>query len=311
MVAGHVTDEQLPSHAPTVPGATLLGRRRGSPLWVTLRFVRRQPLGTIGGLLILGFFLVALLAPVVAPQGYNTTHLLAKLHRPSRAYPLGADQLGRDQLSRIIYGARTSMYVGLGTVAIATVLSVAIGMFSGFVGRWPDLVIQRVVDAWLAFPTLVILLSLMAVVGTGMAQVIAVLSVSIGIGGTRVVRSATLMFRKATFVEAARATGASTLRLLLQHVLPNLFGPIMVMATIGLSAAILAEAGLSFLGFGIPPPTPSWGQMLSGSAALYIYNAPWLAIFPGVAITLVVFGVNMFGDALRDELDPRLGGSRG
>lgn len=281
-----------------------------SPLRSARRFLRRQPLGAVGALMVAFFLIVAILAPQIAPTDYNDTSFLDRLQRPSGAHWFGTDNLGRDQASRIIYGARTSLYVGLGAVTIATAIAIIVGMVSGYLGGTLDLIVQRVVDAWMAFPTLVLLLTLMAVFGAGIGQVIGVLGVSLGVTGVRVIRSATLIHRSAAFVEAARTLGAGTPRILMRHILPNLFGPAIILATVALSASILAEAGLSFLGFGVPPPRPSWGQMLSGSSALYIYNAPWLAIFPGIAITIVVFGVNMLGDALRDELDPRLRGTR-
>lgn len=283
------------------------GRRR---LGNVLSFARRHPIGAAGGVVLVLLVLIALMAPWLAPYGSNETNLLLRLKSPSSEHWFGTDDLGRDVLSRIIYGSRTTLTVSAGSALIAMFFAVTIGVASGYFGGWFDLVVQRIVDAWMAFPTLVLLLSLVAVLGVGLWQVVGVLSMLLTFGGIRVVRSATLGFRQATFVESAQVVGASQLRIIVRHILPNLFGPIMVLTTMGLSTAILAEASLSFLGFGVPPPAPSWGRMLSGSSALYLNKAPWLAIFPGLAISVVVFAVNMFGDALRDELDPRLRGSR-
>lgn len=272
------------------------------------KFVRRQPVGTLGfGIMVLLLF-VALFAPIVAPHGINETNLSARFASPSLDFPFGADNLGRDQLSRIIYGARTAVMVAFGSVSVGMVIALLGGMIGGYYGGILDSAIQRFVDAWVAFPTLILLLTLLAVVGGGVWQMITVLGLSLGVGAMRVVRASTFTIRHATYVEAARAMGARDARIILRHLLPNLFGPIMVLGTVALSGAILADASLSFLGFGIPPPTASWGRMLSGSTGAYVYNAPWLAIFPGLIITIVVFGLNMFGDALRDELDPRLRG---
>lgn len=282
-----------------------------SRLWkFSIRFARKQPVGALGfGIMALLLF-VAAFADLLAPYGINETNLSARFASPSWDFPMGADNLGRDQLSRIIFGARTTVIVAFTSVILALVVGLIGGMVGAYYGGLLDNLIQRFVDAWVSFPTLVLLLTLLAVVGGGVWQIVSVLGLSLGIGQLRVVRASTLSIRGSTYVEAAQALGAGDMRILLQHILPNLFGPVMVLATVGLSAAILTEASLSFLGFGIPPPTASWGRMLSGSTGLYVYNAPWLAIFPGLVITVVVFGLNMFGDALRDELDPRLRGSR-
>lgn len=274
------------------------------------RFVRNQPLGALGLFIVVAVVAVAVFAPLIATHGMNETSLGDRLVGPSAQHYFGTDNLGRDQFSRIVYGTRTTLQVALGAVIIGMTIALTVGMVSGYFGGWFDIIVQRIVDAWMAFPTLILLLSLVAVLGAGLAQIIGVLSLLIGVGGIRVIRATTLGYRKATFIEAAHVIGASPTRILVRHVAPNLFGPLMVLTTLGLSSAILAEASLSFLGFGVPPPAASWGRMLSGSSSLYLYKAPWLAIFPGLAITVVVFGVNMLGDALRDELDPRMRGSR-
>lgn len=275
-----------------------------------LRFIRNQPLGALGAFIVIMVAVVAVGAPLIATHGMNETSLGDRLVGPSSSHYFGTDNLGRDQFSRIVYGTRTTLQVGLGAVLIGMTIALAVGMVSGFFGGWFDIIVQRIVDAWMAFPTLILLLALVAVLGAGLIQIIGVLSLLLGVGGIRVIRATTLGYRSATFIEAAHVIGASPARILVRHLLPNLFGPLMVLTTLGLSSAILAEASLSFLGFGVPPPAASWGRMLSGSSALYLYKAPWLAIFPGLAITVVVFGVNMLGDALRDELDPRMRGAK-
>jgi peptide/nickel transport system permease protein len=199
--------------------------------------------------------------------------------------------------------------VGFLTIGLATVLATALGVSSGYFGGAYDLVVQRVVDAWLSFPYLIIVLSVMAVLGPGLLNVVLSLALVIAAASSRVIRAATIAVAQHPYVEAARALGASHRRILLHHVLPNVTGTIIILATIGLGGVILAESALSFLGFGVPPPYPSWGGMLSGSGRTYMFRAPWMAIWPGVAISLAVFGFNMLGDALRDVLDPRLRGS--
>jgi peptide/nickel transport system permease protein len=222
---------------------------------------------------------------------------------------MGTDNLSRDLWSRIVHGARVSITVGFGAVAMAAVLATAIGVTSAYFGGAYDLIVQRIVDGWMSFPALVIVLSLMAVLGPGMLNVIVALAVLGTATQSRVIRSATLVVKEQAFVEAARAAGAGHARIILVHLLPNVAATVIILATIGLGVAILAESALSFLGFGVPPPHPSWGGMLSGSGRTYMYQAPWIAVWPGVAISLAVFGFNMLGDALRDVLDPRLRGS--
>jgi len=231
------------------------------------------------------------------------------MRAPSTSHYLGTDNLSRDIWSRVVYGARVSVTVGVLTVSLALFLATAIGVSSGYFGGAYDLLIQRLVDAWLSFPYLVIILSVMAVLGPGLLNVVISLSVIIAAVNARVIRAATIAVIHSTYVEAARAVGAGHHRVILRHVLPNVMATIIILGTIGLGTAILAESALSFLGFGVPPPYPSWGSMLSGSGRTYMLRAPWMAIWPGVAISLAVFGFNMLGDALRDVLDPRLRGS--
>jgi peptide/nickel transport system permease protein len=272
------------------------------------RFARRKPLGAVGGAIVIAMLLMAVFAERIAPHDYDAQIRGARMQAPSAAHWLGTDNLSRDLWSRIVYGARVSVTVGFGTIALGTLLAMLVGVSSAYFGGAYDLVLQRVVDAWLSFPYLVIILSVMAVLGPGQLNVILALSVIVAANSSRVIRGATLAVMSNAYVEAARATGCGHARIILRHILPNVAATIIILATIGLGAIILAESALSFLGFGVPPPQPSWGAMLSGSGRTYMFRAPWMAVWPGLAISLAVFGFNMLGDALRDELDPRLRG---
>jgi peptide/nickel transport system permease protein len=274
---------------------------------VVLRFCWRKPLGAIGGAIIVALLVLAVFADRIAPHAYDESFV--RMKPPSARFWMGTDNLGRDVWSRIVYGARISVTVGFATVALATLLAVVIGVSSAYVGGTYDILIQRVVDAWISFPALVIVLSLLAALGPGLLNLIFALSVIGAAGTSRVIRGATLSVMQNPYVEAARAIGAGHVRILLLYVLPNVAATIIILATIGLGAVILAESALSFLGFGVPPPYPSWGGMLSGSGRSFMYHAPWMALFPSAAISLAVFGFNMLGDALRDVLDPRLRGA--
>jgi len=275
------------------------------------RFCRRKPLGAIGGLIVLALIVLALFAGGIAPYPYDEPIAGARLRPPSAQFWMGTDNLGRDMWSRVVYGARVSVTVGFGAVLLGIFLATIIGVTSGyFAGRY-DIVVQRVVDAWQSFPFLVITLSLMAVLGPGQLNVILALGVVGAAGASRVIRGATIGVAHNPYVEAARALGCGHLRILIRYVLPNVAATVIILATIGLGGAILAESALSFLGFGVPPPYPSWGAMLSGSGRSYMYQAPWMALWPGAAISLAVYGFNMLGDALRDVLDPRLRGGGG
>jgi peptide/nickel transport system permease protein len=276
-------------------------------LW---RLVREKPLGAFGGMLVLILMLCAIFAHWIAPYPYDETNVRQRLKPPGAQFYLGTDNLGRDVFSRIIYGARISVTVGFGAVTLSILLATIMGVTSGYFGGKVDVFVQRIVDAAMAFPVLVILLSIMAVLGPGLLNVILVLGIVPSANRSRIIRSATLAAKENQYVEAARAVGASHLQIILCHILPNVTAPIIIVATNALGAVILVEATLSFLGFGVPPPYPSWGEMLSGSGRSYMYKAPWMAIWPGVAISLAVFGFNMLGDALRDLLDPRLRGSQ-
>jgi peptide/nickel transport system permease protein len=302
-----------PAFERVAPETTVVSpaRRRPGLLWLraVLRFSRRKPLGAIGGALVLALLVMAAFAERIAPYDYDQTIRGARMQPPSAAHWLGTDNLSRDMWSRVVYGARISVTVAFSTIVLGTLCATAIGVSSGYFGGLYDTAVQRVVDAWISFPFFVILLSVMAVLGPGLLNVVLALAIVITAAGSRVVRGATLSVAQNAYVEAARAMGCGHLRILLRYIVPNVMATVIVLATIGLGGVILAEGGLSFLGFGVPPPYPSWGAMLSGSGRTYMYRAPWMAIWPGVAISLAVFGFNMLGDALRDVLDPRLRGS--
>jgi peptide/nickel transport system permease protein len=290
-------------------------RRAGKPvrsrfLEVCVRLVREKPLGLLGACIVFGLLGVAVFADALAPYGYAQTSLLHRFKGSSAEHWLGTDQLGRDLLSRIIYGTRVSLTVSLGAAALGTLLATLIGVTSAFFGGRYDLVVQRVVDAWESFPGLLILLTIMSLLGPGLFNVTAVLGFSFGIQNSRIIRGAAFSVKENAYIEAAQAFGASNLRIMLAHMLPNVAAIIIVVATIGLGNLVLVEASLSFLGFGVPAPHPTWGGMLSLQGLSYMYQAPWLAIWPGVALSAAVFGFNMFGDALRDLLDPRLRGGQ-
>lgn len=287
------------------------GKTRHPLVDLLVRLVRKKPLGLMGGIIVLVLLFTGISANFLAPYDINKIHLRGRLSPPSTKFLLGTDDLGRDMLSRIIFGARISVIVGLSAAGLDILAATIIGMLSGFIGGKTDIIIQRFVDAWMCFPGLVIILTIMALLGPGMIQVIFVIGLTGGIRSSRVVRSATIGIKENTYVKASISVGGSTLRILLKHILPNIMAPIIVLFTVAVGGAILAEASLSFLGFGIPPPTPAWGGMLSGPGRAFMLRAPWMAIWPGLALAIVVFGINFLGDALRDLLDPRLRGSVG
>ncbi|MGH7392162.1 MAG: ABC transporter permease [Candidatus Rokuibacteriota bacterium] len=294
----------------SVPEWAAAGRAGGarSRLGALVGFARRKPLGAVGAVIILALFVMAVFAEWIAPYAYDEQIPGARLKPPGLGFLLGTDNVSRDVFSRIVYGARVTVTVSFATVLLGNLLAAAVGITSGyFRGRY-DIAVQRVVDAWQSFPFLIIILSLLAVLGPGMPNVILSLSILVAAAASRVIRGATLSVVENQYVEAARALGAGHARIMLRHILPNVMATIVVITTIGLGGIILAESALSFLGYGVPPPHPSWGSMLSGSGRTYMYVAPWMAIWPGVAISAVVFAFNMLGDALRDVLDPRLRG---
>ncbi len=292
-------------------GALSIRKRHSFFYDLFARLFREKPLGTFGAIVVIILLIVGISANLIAPYGYNETYVAERLAPPSLKNLLGADQVGRDVLSRIIFGARISMIVSLCTASLSVCISTTIGLISGFLGKKVDLVVQRFVDAWMCFPGIFLILTIMAILGPGMVQVIIVLGISGGIAGSRVIRSTVLNIKENVYVDAARSIGCPTMVILARHILPNIMAPIIIMFTTGMGGAIIAEASISFLGWGIPPPHPSWGGMLSTSGRTYMMTAPWLAVWPGLALTVVVYGINMFGDALRDLLDPRLRGGLG
>jgi peptide/nickel transport system permease protein len=273
------------------------------------RLIRRKPLGAFGAVIFLLFLACGVFAGVLAPHGMNEISPINRMKPPSLEFPFGTDNLGRDMLSRILYGARLSVIIGFSAAGLATAISVLVGVPSGYLGGRFDMLAQRVVDAWMTFPDLVILIAVVSVVGPGMPQVIAILGLLYGIAGSRIIRGAVFAVRGNLYVDAAQSLGAGTPRILWRHILPNVLPPVIVLFTTRVGVVILAEAGLSFLGLGVPPPAPTWGGMLSGSGRAYMYQGPWLALAPGLCLTIVVYAINMFGDALRDLLDPRMRGS--
>lgn len=295
MISGATTHGEI-GRLPARPGL-------GSRLWW---FVRRKPLGAFGAAVVGLLVLTAAFAPVLAPYSYEQGDAARRLKPPSLEHPLGTDANGRDMLSRIIWGARVSVTVGFGSVFIAMSLATFIGTISGYFGGRLDTLVQRLVDIWMAFPAIVLLVSLLSVLGPGLWNVVITLGVLLAAGASRVVRGAALSVRNNLYIEAARCIGCTDGRILLFYVLPNVFPVIIVLATVQLGGAILAESTISFLGYGVPPPHPAWGAMLGGIGRAYMHQAPWLVLWPGLAISLTVFGFNMLGDALRDVLDPRL-----
>ena len=278
----------------------------GAVLW---RFVHRKPLGAAGGFLMVVMVLTAVFAEVLQTQDPIATDAANTLARPSAEHWLGSDHLGRDIYSRIVHGARVSLIVGLASTLLGSVLGGVIGLLSGYVGGKTDLIAQRVLDILQGLPLLVLALVMSASLGPSIENVVIAISIPIIPRAARVIRSSVLTIREMQYVEAARGLGVDHLRIAFRHILPNTMGPFIVLCTAQLGSAILVEATLSFLGLGVPEPYPSWGRMLSVSAAEYAQKAPHLVMFPGIAISLAVFGSNLLGDALRDTLDPRLRGS--
>ena len=291
------------------PLATLAGPR---PAVVTflIRLVREKPLGAVGGAVFLVFLLCGIFADFLAPYGVNETNMAHRLEAPSFDFLLGTDHLGRDVLSRILIGAQLSMIVAFLAAGFATVVSLAIGVVSGYFGGKTDMVMQRGVDAWMTFPDLVLLIVIISVVGPGIVQIVVVLGLLYGIAGSRIVRGAVISVKENMYTHAAQSIGARTWHILIRHIVPNVMPVVIVLFTTRIGAVILTEAGLSFLGLGVPPPAPTWGSMLSGTGRTYMYLGAWLALAPGLCLTIVVYAINVYGDALRDLLDPRMRGSQ-
>jgi len=268
--------------------------------------VRNQPLGTVSLLGIIFMIFMAIFAPQLAPFDPVVPHYDEMLAAPNAEYWLGTDQYGRDILSRIIWGARTALYIGFTCAILGSTLGLVLGVASAYIGGWFDLVIQRMIDVFLAFPLIILALVAVAVFGTGTDKVIIAIALPFVPECARVVRSGALALRELPYVDAARALGFSNLRIILRHMVPNCMATYLIMLTSFLGQAILTEAALSYLGLGVQEPDAAWGLMLQGGAEEYAESAMWIAVFPGLAITLAVFAFNLFGDALRDTLDPKL-----
>ena len=284
---------------------TAVGNRR-SRVSAFLRFVRRKPLAAAGALVIVVLVLMAIFADQIAPRRYERQDIVARLEAPSARFPLGTDDLGRDLLSRIIYGARISLAVSFGAVVLGLLHGSFWGILSGYAGGKTDLIIQRVMDGVLSIPLLLMAMVIVTALGPSLVNVILAMGVILTPTVNRVVRSAVLSVKELPYVDAARSIGATPVRIVLHHVLRNILAPVIVISTINLGSAIITESSLSFLGMGVPPPYPTWGGMLSSTGRTYLQDAPWLAIFPGLAISLTVLAFNLLGDGLRDILDPRL-----
>ncbi len=283
-------------------------RRVGLPRWlaVVIGFSRRRPLGAAGAAIIVLMVLSASTAPLIAPHHPLETDFSAQLSPPSADHWLGTDAFGRDLLSRLIYGSRTALLVGFASALMGATLGALIGVTSAYFGGRIDLLIQRVVDIFLSFPIIVLALAVVSILGTGVENVIMAITVPMIPSCARVVRSSALAVREMPYVAAARAAGFSHGRIIFRHMLPNVMAPYLIMLTAYVGQAILLEASLSFLGLGVAEPTAAWGLMLRGAAVEFAESAPWMAIFPGFAISLGVFAFNLFGDSLRDALDPKL-----
>jgi peptide/nickel transport system permease protein len=293
--------------ADTGAGIELVGRKETAG-WLTKvwRFSRRNPLGAAGGLVIIVMFAVAVLADVIAPYD-PVANAFDRMHQPPGLENLfGTDQFGRDVLSRLIYGARTALFVGFVSSFVGAIIGLVLGVASAYFGGRVDLVFQRVLDVFMAFPLIIMALAVISIFGTGAQNVIIAITIPFIPRCARVVRSAALAIRELPYIDAARANGFSHSRIILRHMVPNVMAPFLIMITAFVGQAILLEASLSYLGLGVQEPTPAWGLMLQGGAEEYAESAPWIAIFPGVAISLAVFGFSLFGDAVRDELDPKL-----
>jgi peptide/nickel transport system permease protein len=292
------------------PAKRVEDKRPGFFMDLLRRLILEKPLGTFGLGVIIIFFAAGIFSKFIMPFGYQQIHLLERLQGPSAKYLLGTDELGRDELSRLIYGARISMEVGLGATFLNVLVSILIGATSGFLGGKTDMIVQRFVDVWMSIPGFVILLTVMTILPRNLIVMILVLGITGGIGGARLVRSAVIAIKSNIYISASDAIGCSPMRILLVHIIPNIMPTLIIMFTLGIGGNILAEAGLSFLGFGLPPGIPSWGVLINSSQA-YLQTDPQLALWPGLALSLSVFGMNMFGDSIRDLLDPRLRGGVG
>ena len=292
--------------APSSPAGTPKSRSAVADFFV--RLARQKPLGMASGIVILLLIVVAVFGGELAPYPYKEMHLADRLLGPSSKYLLGTDQTGRDVLSRVIFGARVSVLVGLTVTTLSVLISTLVGGVSGFVGGKLDLIVQRFVDSWMAFPGLLLMLTVISIVGKGLVQIILILGISGGIAGARVIRSAVIGIKESIYFVVAEAVGSSKWRSFLRHVLPNITPVIIISFSTSVGGVIMALASLGYLGFGLPPAIPDWGGMLSREGRKYMEAAPWLALWPGLCLTVTIYSLNMFGDAVRDLLDPRLRG---
>ena len=274
--------------------------------WVVLDLMRRKPLGAAGAVIVVVMILMAVFAGVVSPYDPEANSFADMTQAPSWAHWLGTDQFGRDVLARIIYGARTALFVGFTSALVGGSIGLILGVGSAYFGGRIDLIFQRVMDIFMAFPLIILALAVVSIFGTGAQNVIIAILIPFIPRCSRVVRSSALAIRETPYIDAARVNGFSHGRIILRHMVPNVMAPFLIMITAFVGQAILLEASLSYLGLGVQEPTPAWGLMLQGGAEEYASSAPWMAIFPGLAITLAVFGFNLFGDAVRDVLDPRM-----
>ena len=303
-----MSDKALELTAEMVAG--LAPEKRGAArVWHGISsFVLKKPLGALGAFLLFSFILVAIFAPWLAIHDPDLNNYRARVKPPSAEHWFGTDNFGRDIYSRVVYGARISMHVGILATLIGTSIGALTGLFSGFLGGRVDQVVQRIADVMFTIPGLVLAMAIVTMLGPSMLNVVIAISIPRIPDTNRVIRSAVLSAKESLYVDAAHAVGCANWRIMLQHILPNVTAPYIVIASAGLSGAILAEASLSFLGMGVPPPAPSWGRMLSTEGMRFFETAIWMAIFPGLFISAAVFGANLFGDALRDVLDPKLRG---
>ena len=279
---------------------------KGSLASMTMIMLRKQPLASFGAAIVLAMIVMAIFADVLTSIDPEENNLEYMLTAPGEMFFLGTDQFGRDLLTRIIYGARTALFVGFTCAIIGSTLGLVLGVASAYFGGMFDLIIQRVVDVVMAFPLIILALAVVATLGPGVENVIIAITIPFVPQCARVVRSNALAIREIPYVDAARALGFSHMRIIMRHMVPNVMAPFLIMLTSFLGQAILLEASLSYLGMGVQEPTAAWGLMLQGGAEEYAESAPWVAIWPGVAISLAVFGFNLFGDGVRDTLDPKL-----
>ncbi len=286
------------------------GSRMGRSGQALSRFARRQPIGAVCAVVLLTMVAVAVFAHTIAPFSATKNDVGPTLASPGGEHLFGTDQFGRDLFSRVVYGARISLYVGLVTTLIGVLLATVLGAVSGYFAGTFDYALQRFVDAVQAIPPLVLLIGVLVVLGPSVNNVIIALAFRGALSLSRVVRGAVIGIRTSQYIDAARAIGASHRRTLMLHILPNILPTVVVLISTSIGANIVAEASLSFLGYGVPPPTPTWGGMMSSEGRIYMLVSPWILIAPTIALSMVVFSMNMFGDALRDEIDPRMRGAR-